>query len=561
MTEGPKQWVGQVVDGIFPLRQYLGGSDHSAVFLTERGADEPRKAAIKLVPADAATADLQLARWSIAAQLSHPNVLRLFGTGRCRVAGNDILYLVMEHAEEDLADVLSERALTLEETRDMLGPVLDALGYLHGKGYLHGDLKPANILASGDRLKLSSETVSRIGESLAIFRRPGAYDPPEAISGMLTTAADVWSLGTTLVEVMTQRLPDWQPGSQREPLVPANIPAPFGEIARQCLRLEPQQRATLADIAARLNSRANVASASASASANAPVSASSFTASVPVPGPSLHVGTGQASAAVSRPMASMQLPPRAAARMQSNPHRPPPYKGPGKRSRFLVPLAIGALAFAAILTVPRLLTHHPKAKLTAAVTPARPHTQTATEKPLAPVASPKPSENSERISGLSESAKSAAPTKEQGNQQTHAAAAQGSLKTASEKERSVAPISSTPASGATENAGSASAGMVSAKGQVLDQVMPDVSPKARATIWGRVRVGIKIQVNEAGAVTDAELDSPGPSKYFADKALEAAKKWVFTPPEVNGKSVASFWSLRFVFSQSDTKVVPTQTAP
>ncbi|MGB9467326.1 MAG: protein kinase, partial [Candidatus Acidiferrum sp.] len=195
MTEASKQWEGQIVGGIFPLRQYLGGSEHSAVFLTEFGEGAPQKAAIKLVPADAATADLQLSRWNFAAQFSHPNLLRLLGTGRCRLGGNDLLYVVMEYAEEDLSQILPQRALTLEETREMQCAVLDALEYLHAKGFVHGDLKPANILASGEHLKLSSDAISHVGESQGSSKRAGVYDPPEAISGMLTPAADVWSLG------------------------------------------------------------------------------------------------------------------------------------------------------------------------------------------------------------------------------------------------------------------------------------------------------------------------------------------------------------------------------
>src|SRR5580704_13824993 len=224
MTEASKKWEGQIVEGIFPLQHYLGGSDHSAVFLTEFASGDPQKAAIKLFPADPVTADSQLSSWEFAGALSHPNLLRLLGSGRSRIDGNDLLYLVMEYAEEDLSQILPQRALTAEETRDMLGPVLDALEYLHGKGLVHGDLKPSNILATGDRLKLSSDAVSRIGEAQSTARRAGAYDPPEAIAGALTPAADVWSLGTTLVEVLTQHLPEWQPGPNREPVVPANIP-------------------------------------------------------------------------------------------------------------------------------------------------------------------------------------------------------------------------------------------------------------------------------------------------------------------------------------------------
>ena len=66
MFEDGKQWEGKVVNGIFPLRQYLGGSDRSAVYLTEIGGQNPRKAAIKLVEANIADADIQLARWRLA---------------------------------------------------------------------------------------------------------------------------------------------------------------------------------------------------------------------------------------------------------------------------------------------------------------------------------------------------------------------------------------------------------------------------------------------------------------------------------------------------------------
>jgi len=74
-------------------------------------------------------------------------------------------------------------------------------------------------------------------------------------------------------------------------------------------------------------------------------------------------------------------------------------------------------------------------------------------------------------------------------------------------------------------------------------------------------VAVKVHVDAAGAVSNAELDSPGPSAFFADLALNAARKWVFSPPEANGKSVPSEWVLHFVFTQGDTKVTPKQTAP
>lgn len=95
----------------------------------------------------------------------------------------------------------------------------------------------------------------------------------------------------------------------------------------------------------------------------------------------------------------------------------------------------------------------------------------------------------------------------------------------------------------------------------MNQVLPDVSDRARATIRGTVRLAIKAHVDASGTVTAADLDAPGPSKYFADSALQAARKWDFTPAKLDGRAVPSEWLLRFEFTPSGTKVFPKQTAP
>jgi TonB family protein len=100
-----------------------------------------------------------------------------------------------------------------------------------------------------------------------------------------------------------------------------------------------------------------------------------------------------------------------------------------------------------------------------------------------------------------------------------------------------------------------------ARGEVLDQILPQISDKARATIQGKVRIAVKVQVDAAGNVSDAQFDSAGPSRAFADLALQAARRWEFTPPEVDGRSVPSVWLIRFELGPSDTKVFPKQVAP
>src|SRR6266446_2084816 len=118
-----KQFEGQIVDDEFPLEQLLASSEHSAVFLTQHGDSQPQKAAIKLIHAEPASAELLLSRWRLAAQLSHPNLLRLLDFGRCCLEDANFLYVVMEFAEEDLSQILPQRPLTPAETRDMPQPV------------------------------------------------------------------------------------------------------------------------------------------------------------------------------------------------------------------------------------------------------------------------------------------------------------------------------------------------------------------------------------------------------------------------------------------------------
>ena len=230
MTEAWKKWEGQVVNGEFPLRQYLGGSERGAVFLTEHGDQGLQKAAIKFVPAE--NVEVRLFHWKQAAKLFHPHLVRLFQMGSCRICDAELLYIVMEYAEEDLAQVLPHRALTPAEARDMLRPALDALAYVHGNGFVHSHIKPANIMAVDEQLKISSDGLCRIDEPRGA-EKPGIYDPPEMAAGRISPAGDIWSLGMTLVEVLTQRLPVWKPES--DPVVPEQLPAPFLEIAQHCL--------------------------------------------------------------------------------------------------------------------------------------------------------------------------------------------------------------------------------------------------------------------------------------------------------------------------------------
>ena len=245
-----KKWEGRV-DGKFPLRQWLGGSEHSAVFLTERPGHPDQKVAIKLIAAGA-DADRQLSHWRAAAQLAHPHLMRIYDAGRCRLDGTSLLYFVMEFAEEDLSQILPQRPLAPAEVTDLLPPLLDSLSYLHGKGFVHGRIKPSNVHATGDQLKLSADQIASFSELNPEPKRRDVYDAPETAAGIVSPAGDVWSIGVTLVAALTQNVAFEGETLRGDPDLPDTVPPPFRGIARECLHLDPKRRCSITEIQARL---------------------------------------------------------------------------------------------------------------------------------------------------------------------------------------------------------------------------------------------------------------------------------------------------------------------
>ena len=502
MREDRKQWEGQTVNGKFPLLRYLGGTEHSHLFLTERRLGNLAiKSAIKLRPAVGQGDDILLSRWRQTATLSHPHLVRLFESGVCEISNIPMLFVVMDYAEENLAEVLSDRALTPAEAGAMLESVLEVLALLHSKGFAHGHLKPSNIMAVDEQLKVSCDDLRRTGESGDGPGRPDAYDPPEYALGLtpatqaISPAADVWALGVTLVEALTQKLPDVSsPENCLE--APRGLPNPFADIVSRCLVWDPNARWTVAEIAAWLRNP------------------------VPAPVPFRTPAATQASA--SEPASSAS---------------PPQLVGQSQRPRakmlvFAVLLAVG-LALVAIPVGIRLLNLTSEA--------VRAPSAAAVEQPANP-----------------------APEKLKLDEpQTKTAASSPVLEKEDSKRRAAAPAvarAENPSTGGPAGKVELSSAST-ARGEVVQKVLPDVSQSASDTIHGTVRVSVRVDVDPSGAVQNADLVSPGASKYFAVQALQAALRWKFLAPKAAEGSVPSTWTLRFEFTREGTTVLPTQESP
>jgi TonB family protein len=87
-------------------------------------------------------------------------------------------------------------------------------------------------------------------------------------------------------------------------------------------------------------------------------------------------------------------------------------------------------------------------------------------------------------------------------------------------------------------------------GEVVHQVMPDVSDAARKTIRGKVKIQVRAAVDAAGHVTDAKVESQN-SRYFAKLALDAARQWQFA-------SGPGDYILRFEFTTAGSTVRPSR---
>jgi TonB family protein len=259
MSDFWTKWQGQVVNGVFRLGRCLGSTEHSGVFLTLLGERAPAEVALKLIPAAAAVSQSQLAHLRTAAGLSHPHLIRILQSGRCELDGERYLYIVMEYAEQSLGQILRNRPLSEDEALEILGPTLNALAFLHGRNLVQGQLKPANILAVGDQLKLASDTIRPISEADAGRSTVSAYDPPEYRDGGYSTAGDIWGLGMCLLEALSRRLPAGLDDGRGVVAVPPDFSPAFRDIVVQCLSRRPFDRPKVPEIEAWLRRRATEA--------------------------------------------------------------------------------------------------------------------------------------------------------------------------------------------------------------------------------------------------------------------------------------------------------------
>jgi serine/threonine-protein kinase len=154
---------------------------------------------------------LQEAR--IAARLSHPSILKIFGIQTKEPQP----FVVMEFLEgPSLAELLAESGpLPVERTVRLIGPVAGALEYAHDEGVIHRDLRPGVIIVlAGDQPILTGFLMAKMADVVSAVTRQGlavgtpGYSSPELVTGgSADRRGDIFSLGVVVYELLTGRQP------------------------------------------------------------------------------------------------------------------------------------------------------------------------------------------------------------------------------------------------------------------------------------------------------------------------------------------------------------------
>jgi len=180
-----------------------------------------RRVAVKLVwSASASVAQRLQQEVRVHSALHHPAIPELLDV----IDEAELHALVMEHVDgTDLDDLLEQlgRPMGLSRLRVLAAPVISALGYLHGRGIIHRDVKPANIVVYEHRLRERAKLIdfgvalergrlpveARIAPELVtgtlLYMSPEHFNAPESVD----ERSDIYSLGVTLFQMVTGTLP------------------------------------------------------------------------------------------------------------------------------------------------------------------------------------------------------------------------------------------------------------------------------------------------------------------------------------------------------------------
>ncbi len=210
-----KEQLQRTLGSNYTLERELGGGGMSRVFVAEEVSLE-RKVVVKVLPPDlAASVNVERFRREIqlAAKLQHPHIVPVLSAG----ISEGLPYYTMPFIEgESLrAKIARSGELPLNEAARILRDVLGALSYAHEHGVVHRDIKPDNVLLTGNHAVVADFGVAKAlsastnpGSSLTslgvALGTPAYMSPEQAVADPSTDhRADIYAVGAMAYEMLT----------------------------------------------------------------------------------------------------------------------------------------------------------------------------------------------------------------------------------------------------------------------------------------------------------------------------------------------------------------------
>jgi len=273
--ERPDGLAGTLLAGRYRISGLLGRGGMATV---HRATDETlgREVAVKVFAtdsADPADVERQEGEVRMLAGLSHPGLVTLFDVGDDVVADRVLAFIVMEIVDgTTLADRMKEGPLPGPEVARIGGILADALGYIHRRGVVHRDVKPANVLLARPEeddepavAKLTDFGIARLVDGTrltstgSIVGTVSYLSPEQALGEEVGAPTDVYALGLVLLECLTGRrtFPGTAAESTmarvvRDPEIPARLGASWVDLLSRMTRRDPATRPTAREVAAEL---------------------------------------------------------------------------------------------------------------------------------------------------------------------------------------------------------------------------------------------------------------------------------------------------------------------
>ncbi|MDF2445525.1 MAG: serine/threonine protein kinase [Moraxellaceae bacterium] len=198
----------------YSIKRILGRGGMATVYLAEQEKFE-RDVALKVMApalsADEGFRERFLREAKIVAKISHPHIVAVYDVNEV----NGAYYIAMEyHPGGDLKARLKE-GITVREALQITRDVARALDFAHGKGYLHRDIKPDNILFRADGsavltdfgIAKATEGDANLTQMGMVAGTPKYMSPEQARGQTLDADSDLYSLGVVFFEMLTGRLP------------------------------------------------------------------------------------------------------------------------------------------------------------------------------------------------------------------------------------------------------------------------------------------------------------------------------------------------------------------